>query len=136
LGATLYMPGTKNFTDAILKKKVLGLTSMVMCFEDAIAENSVLDAEINVLKVLEDISNAIETGTITINDIPLIFLRVRNTSQFEAFSKKLSKNHVQVLTVFVFPKFNSINGLEYLNQLQKLNFKFGEVFYGMPILES
>jgi len=34
LGATLYMPGTKNVTDKILKKDFFELTSMVMCFED------------------------------------------------------------------------------------------------------
>lgn len=136
VGATLYMPGTKNFTEAILTKKEPGLTSMVMCFEDAIAEEFLPDAEKNVLKVLEDISLAISSGKITLNDVPLIFLRVRNTEQFTNFSKKLTQNHIKVLTGFVFPKFNSNNGNEFLEQLLHLNETFGEVLYGMPILES
>lgn len=32
LGATMYMPGTKDFLEPILTKKYPGLTSMVMCF--------------------------------------------------------------------------------------------------------
>ncbi len=136
LGATLYMPGTKNFTQSILNKKIPELTSMVMCFEDAIAEESLFDAETNVLNVLEDISNAIKNEIISINDIPLIFLRVRNTNQFLSFTEKLSGNQVKVLTGFVFPKFNSTNGEIYLSHLKRLNEKFGEVLYGMPILES
>ncbi|MBR5838206.1 MAG: HpcH/HpaI aldolase/citrate lyase family protein, partial [Victivallales bacterium] len=35
LGATMYMPGTKDFAQAILTQKYKGLTSMVLCFEDA-----------------------------------------------------------------------------------------------------
>lgn len=136
LGATLYMPGTKNFTQSILNKSVPGLTSMVMCFEDAIVEESLSDAEANVFAVLTDISEAISRGEITINDIPLIFLRVRNTQQFKNFSEKLDKKHINALTGFVFPKFNSTNGHDYLGQLQKLNNYFDETLYGMPILES
>lgn len=136
LGATLYMPGTKNFTDSIVNKKIPGLTSMVMDFEDAMAEESLSDAEKNVLIVLEDLSKAISSGIITINDIPLIFLRVRNTDQFRDFSKKLTSIHIKVLTGFVFPKFNSVNGKVYLEHLKSLNTTFNEVLYGMPILES
>ena len=40
LGATMYMPGTRNFTDTILDRKYPGLTSMVMCFEDACREEA------------------------------------------------------------------------------------------------
>jgi len=136
LGATLYMPGTKNFTSAIINKKEVGLTSMVMCLEDAIAESSLPDAETNVLKVLSDISDAIETGMITLDDIPLIFVRVRNPSQYKSLSANLLQKQAKVLTGFVFPKFNSSNGHDYLSGLQDLNSKFGEVLYGMPILES
>jgi citrate lyase beta subunit len=136
LGSNLYMTVTKNFTHSILTKKEPGLTSMVMCFEDAIAEESLSDAENNVLNVLGDISAAIDDRKITQDDIPLIFLRVRNTNQFREFSTRLSKKHLRVLTGFVFPKFNSSNGNDYLLQLKKLNDTFEEIVYGMPILES
>ena len=34
LGATMYMPGHKDFTEAILTHKYPGLTAMVMCFAE------------------------------------------------------------------------------------------------------
>jgi len=136
LGATLYMPGTKDFTWAILNKKEAGLTSMVMCFEDAISEESLGAAENNVLSVLETLSTEIKRNNITINDIPLIFLRVRNIEQFKSFSLRLHKKHLCVLCGFVFPKFDSTNANLYLEQLELLNTRNNEIIYGMPILES
>ncbi|MDC7226157.1 MAG: HpcH/HpaI aldolase/citrate lyase family protein [Spirochaetales bacterium] len=136
LGATLYMPGTKHVIDKILNKKLLGLTSMVMCFEDAIKEEDLKAAEKNVIKHLDTLSTAIEAGNITHNDIPLTFLRVRNTEQFWQFSKKLKKEHCEILSGFVFPKFYSSNGNEYFSCLSELISKFNIQLYGMPILEG
>ena len=34
-GAVMYMPGTRNFSPKILEKSVLGLTTLVLCLEDA-----------------------------------------------------------------------------------------------------
>ncbi len=136
LGATLYMPGTKDITPSILSKKLQDLTSMVMCFEDAIKEVELPTAEDNVLKVLSAISEALSSGQLDGKDIPLIFLRVRNTEQFVRFTERLNEKHRQVLSGFVFPKFNTINGFPYLNHLRFLNESSDSVLYGMPILES
>ncbi len=136
LGATLYMPGTKDILDKLLSKKLIGVTSMVMCFEDAIREEDVLDAEENVLNHLGTISDAIERAEIDIDSIPLIFLRVRNTNQFGLFAKRLTKRETSALSGFVFPKFGSDNGRQFLEQLQELNQRLKEQLYGMPILEG
>ena len=45
LGATLYMPGTKEILEKILNKEFNDITSIVMCFEDAIQEDDVQKAE-------------------------------------------------------------------------------------------
>ena len=45
LGATMYMPGTKDFSQKILQHAMPGLTSMVFCFEDACPEGRVEEAE-------------------------------------------------------------------------------------------
>lgn len=136
LGATMYMPGTKDFSEKILKKEISGLTSMVFCFEDACPENCVEEAEKNVIHVLDVLSDALEKGTITQNDLPLIFCRVRNEEQFIRFSNQLKKKHIQVLTGINFPKFNVHNGYVYMFLLKQLNEKFGEILYGMPIIED
>jgi citrate lyase beta subunit len=136
LGATLYMPGTKDILDKLLRKKLIGVTSMVMCFEDAIREEDVLEAEENVLNHLGAIADAIERAEINIDSIPLIFLRVRNTKQFGLFAKRLKKRETSALSGFVFPKFGSDNGRQFLEQLQELNQRLKEQLYGMPILEG
>lgn len=136
LGGTLYMPGTKDVLYKILTKNMDHVTSMVMCFEDAIQEQDVELAEGNVLNHLAEIYEAIENTNISIDDIPLIFLRVRNTEQFIKFAKKLERKHLLVLSGFVFPKFYSSNATVYLEQLEDLNNTFNVSLYGMPILEG
>ncbi|MBQ9867608.1 MAG: HpcH/HpaI aldolase/citrate lyase family protein [Lachnospiraceae bacterium] len=136
LGATMYMPGTKDFLDAILTKKYPGLTSLVLCFEDACREEDVPAAENNVLHILDELNAAIDKGTIDAGDIPLLVVRVRNIEQFKAFSARLSLSQLGLLSAFNFPKFNKENGEAYYAHLRELNDKSGEKVYGMPILES
>lgn len=136
VGATLYMPGTKHIEQAILAKKLAGLTSMVMCFEDAIAEDELPEAENNVVRVLDVLGEAVKSGTMSEDDLPLVFLRVRSPEQFKCFTKRLDLRHLKILTGFVFPKFSTRQGHYYLGHLNLLNEKFEEVLYGMPILES
>lgn len=136
LGATLYMPATKDIIGAIKNKKLPGLTSMVMCFEDAIEEDELPDAENNVISFLDNIHSAMDSGSLNYEDIPLFFLRIRNPVQFKYFAEKLLDRHIKLITGFVFPKFTSSNGYLYLNYLESLNSNLNEVLYGMPILES
>ena len=135
LGAVLYMPGTKNIIDKILSKNPPA-PALVMCFEDAIREEDLSAAEMNVLDQMERLSDALNTGLINQNDIPLIFLRVRNPEQFRSFVDRLVLTHTKVLSGFVFPKFDSSNGNEYLSCLESVNKASGDVLYGMPLLEG
>lgn len=136
LGATMYMPGNKDFSEAILKQKYLGLTSMVMCFEDACKEEDVPAAEINAVTLLDTINAAIDSGVFNYKDLPLIFFRVRNLEQFKHFASMLKPEHIHLITGFNFPKFNKYNGEAYYEHLRGLNEKFGEIIYGMPIIED
>ena len=136
LGATMYMPGTKDFAQAIINKKYLGLTSMVMCFEDACKAEDVPAAEINSIHMLETLKEAVDSGAIQYDDIPLIFFRVRSVEQFEHFSSMLNPEHIRFITGFNFPKFNSITAPLYMEHLVQLNESFGEIIYGMPIIED
>ena len=45
LGATLYMPGTMRIVHKLLQKELPGVTAIALCFEDAIAEGDLPDAE-------------------------------------------------------------------------------------------
>jgi citrate lyase beta subunit len=136
LGATMYMPGTKDFTKNILSKRWPELTSMVMCFEDAISENQLPDAEKNVHEFLINISNLIHNKELNPEELPLIIIRVRSYEQFVNFTEKLSGKELDLITAFNFPKFDSSNAISYLEHLKKIRIKHNIIVYGMPILES
>ena len=136
LGATLYMPATKDFSESIINNRFPGLTTMVMCFEDAIAEEDVPAAEQNALVVLEKLNRAIEAGELDRKDLPLIFFRTRNLEQFHHFGEMLKAEFTPLITGFNFPKFNSADGAEHFAYLAELNERFDDILYGMPILEG
>lgn len=136
LGATMYMPGTKDFAEQIIARRRPGLTSMVMCFEDACPEEDVPAAEHNVVVLLNTLNEALDNGRLRYEDLPLIFFRVRNHEQFDHFASLLQPEHARLICGINFPKFNALNGERYMSQLVALNEKLGEVIYGMPILED
>ncbi|MBR0499667.1 MAG: HpcH/HpaI aldolase/citrate lyase family protein [Bacteroidales bacterium] len=135
LGATLYMPGTKDIKDKVVQHQ-LAVTSLVMCCEDAIKEEDLPAAEQNILDHMDFFADLIEAGKLTHDDIPLIFVRVRNPEQFQRFSDRMTARQASVLTGFNFPKFSSKNALTVLQTLVRVNNRLGVVLYGMPILEG
>ena len=132
----MYMPGTKDFAQAVIDRKYPGLTSMVMCFEDACKEGDVPAAEINCIHVLDTLADCVNNGTLEYEDIPLIFFRVRSVEQFKHFASMLKPRHIKYLCGFNFPKFNSLTAAPYMEHLVELNAKFGEIIYGMPITSN
>ncbi len=136
LGATMYMPGTKDFAQAIVDKKYPGLTSMVLCFEDACPEEDVPAAEQNAIHLLTILDEKERAGELDYKDVPLIFFRVRSVDQFRHFSAMLRPEHIRFITGINFPKFNALSGAAYMDHLVELNRRFGEVIYGMPIIED
>lgn len=136
LGAAMYMPGFKDFAPKILNNAMPGLTTMVMCCEDACPKERVPEAEENIHKTLDIISTAVEDGTLDADRVPLIFVRIRSLEQFKRFGEGLTAHQVKSLCGINFPKFNAENGYEYYAYLKDLNDKFGEIIYGMPIIED
>ena len=136
LGATMYMPGTKDFVQKIVDKSYPGLTSMVMCFEDACPEEEVPAAELNSIHLLDELDRLEKEGTMVFQDVPLIFFRVRNLEQFRHFCSMLKPEHIRFIAGINFPKFNSMTAEGYMHHLKELNERFGEVIYGMPIIED
>lgn len=135
-GATMYMPGYRDFTPKILSSSIPGLTTIVLCFEDACPEEIVPEAMENVHSLLNNVTSAVENGNLDEDKVPLIFVRIRNLEQFKAFGDKLTKKEVKSLCGVNFPKFNAENGHEYFAYLKDLNNKFEEIIYGMPIIED
>ena len=135
LGATLYMPGTKDIKDKVVARQ-LDVTSFVMCCEDAIKEEDLPAAEQNIFEHMDFFADRIAEGSLSIDDIPLIFVRVRNPEHFKSFAARLTAKQASVLAGFNFPKFNSRNALGVMKTLVDVNKRLGVILYGMPILEG
>ncbi len=135
-GAAMYMPGYKDFTPKILSCAMPGLTTIVLCFEDACPADKVPEAMENVHRLLDTVTSAADDGTLDQTRVPLIFVRIRDLTQFKAFGEGLTKHQVRSLCGINFPKFNAENGYEYFAYLKDLNDRFGEILYGMPIIED
>ncbi|WP_028389846.1 HpcH/HpaI aldolase/citrate lyase family protein [Bacillus cihuensis] len=136
LGACLYMPGTRlSICADIVNQKHDGLVSMVLCLEDAVSDNEVYQAELNVIAQLQQLHMQLESGAIMIDELPIIFIRVRSEKQMRYVAEHLGSS-IHVLAGFVFPKFTAENGQGYIAALRDLNDQYGIRLYGMPILES
>lgn len=136
LGATLYMPATrKTIAQDVINGKLKGLMSMVLCLEDAIGDNEVLEAENMLSNQMQQLTLALSRGSISVADIPLIFVRIRDVAQMWRITQMLGED-VALLTGFVFPKFTANNGFLYFEALDKINKCQTKPIYGMPILES
>jgi citrate lyase beta subunit len=129
LGATLYSPGTRpNLAQDIAKRSVQGVTSMVVCLEDAVAPGDVRDAEVNVVAQLRAYA---ATGA----DGPLLFIRVRTPEQIVDLTRRLGPA-TRILTGFTLPKFTDLTGAAYLDALVDTAERTGLRLLGMPVLES
>ncbi|MEU2612110.1 HpcH/HpaI aldolase/citrate lyase family protein [Micromonospora sp. NPDC007271] len=129
LGATLYCPATRPQLAADLATRVTqGLMSVVVCLEDAIADEDLPVAERNVVAQLRAYA---ETGA----DAPMIFVRVRSAHQIPLIVNGLGE-HVRVLCGFVLPKFTQETGPAFLDAVTEASALVGRRLLAMPVLES
>jgi len=129
LGATLYTPGTTaNYAQRVDALVERGVTSAVLCLEDAIRDGDVAAAERNVVTQLAELHRRSAIA-------PLLFVRVRNPDQIRMLIKELGAA-ATVLSGFVFPKFTAHSGRDYLDVLAETRADTGLPLYAMPVLES
>lgn len=137
IGANMYMPATQdNIFNKLLANTFHDIGSITLCMEDAIKEDMLEQAQENALKILEKLTEKLHENPLLKDELPLIFIRVRNPEQFETFAGMLDSRHLMALSGFNFPKFNSNNGEKYFETLKNLAESYDETLYGMPIIES
>lgn len=129
LGATLYMPADRPSLAAdIAKQAAAGVTSVVACLEDAIADEQVSYAEDNLVDALRILHQ--EQA-----DMPLLFVRVRAPGQIVALVRRFGPS-VALLDGFVLPKFTADTGTDYLRALDEADRIAGTQLTAMPVIES
>lgn len=136
IGGLLYMPGTNTkIAKKILAKENPNIKSMVLCLEDSIGDSMVEQAEECVKSTLSTLKNAIDSNSFSVSDLPLIFIRVRETGQMTRIVHKCGAS-ISTITGFVIPKFNKENASNYINEFEQILELVETPLYLMPIIES
>ncbi|MFD3835374.1 HpcH/HpaI aldolase/citrate lyase family protein [Streptomyces sp. NPDC058642] len=130
LGATLYSPATRpRLADDILKQVGRGVVSMVLCLEDSIGDEDVVEAEENLVRQFTELAEG------AVADLPLLFIRVRHPEQIPDLVRRLGPA-VRLLSGFVLPKFTEERGIPFLEALSGAEAASGRRLFAMPVLES
>ncbi|MEU6945463.1 HpcH/HpaI aldolase/citrate lyase family protein [Streptomyces sp. NPDC046316] len=159
LGATLYSPATRpRLADDVRKQAARGVVSMVLCLEDSIADADVEAAESNLVHQFADLARSLATAPATapaagfdtggsqadgaaatdgtaLQDVPLLFIRVREPHQITDLVARLGDD-VRLLSGFVLPKFTENRGRAFLEALTAAEKACGRRLFAMPVLES
>ncbi|MGW6336024.1 HpcH/HpaI aldolase/citrate lyase family protein [Nocardia rhamnosiphila] len=129
LGATLYVPATRaDLTATIVRRADRGVCSMVIDLEDAVADHEVEFAKQQTVRTLDELAARPDPS-------PMLFVRVRDADTVPELLDRMGAG-VQVLTGFVFPKFDSSSAPKYLAALTAAAARTERPLYGMPVLES
>lgn len=107
------------------------LTSMAFCLEDSIRDEALAEAEAELCRTLQ----AISERNIRKDKLPLIFIRIRTPEHMEHVHTLLSPFY-DVVTGYILPKFDLSNCDEYKRIISSINAELGAPLYIMPILES
>lgn len=132
LGATLYMPASRPALAAdVTGQAAAGVTSVVVCLEDAIADEELADAEANLVAAFAELHEQ------ALTELPLLFVRVREPGQIPRLVSRLGRA-AAVLDGFVLPKFTAALGAAYLRAVDEADASRGPgpVLRVMPVIES
>lgn len=138
LGAALYTPGSRpDFAFKILsgqysRDAFAGLTTLIICLEDAVADSQLLQAEENVVQQLKQLEKA---NPLQLEAGPALFLRIRNAQQLDKMIA-LCGTSLSVLTGIVFPKCEPANLLSFFKSLDRASETAGRNLYALPLLET
>lgn len=133
LGATLYCPSTRPALAADIERAAgRGVMSMVVCLEDAIADDEVEAGEANLVAHLRALRARSAPGGA---EVPLLFVRVRDPRQIGDLVGRLG-DAAELVTGFVLPKFTASGGGAFLDALEDAADRSGLRLLAMPVIES
>ncbi|WKA54275.1 HpcH/HpaI aldolase/citrate lyase family protein [Planococcus shixiaomingii] len=138
LGAALYTPGSRpDFARKILagdytRDAFAGLSTLIVCLEDAVADTELPWAEKNVAAQLKELENGAKLHG---NDNLALFLRIRNAEQLDRIIETAG-SALAVLTGIVFPKCLPETLVELFPALDRASKVAGRELYALPLLET
>ena len=137
IGGMLYMPATRTkIVQDVIEQKNPDMKSICLDLEDSIGDDTVEEALIMLRSTLSKLHTAMEEDKLSVDNLPLIFIRVRNPEQLRTLKNTLSQEQLGIITGFNFPKFDSSNAAEYIRAFNELQHKSLTKLYFNPILEN
>lgn len=130
LGAFLYIPATQyEMIHKNISNSLKGERPLAICLEDAIGESGEKEAIDNVEMILKEVMEAHEND---FDELPIIFLRIKNIEQFKKISDIICK-YQSIITGLLIPKANSdtIETFVEFMESQEIN-----QIYIVPIIET
>lgn len=135
LGGLMYTPAhNRKVSDFLISQKYTHLRSLALCLEDAIADGSEDEAVSQITETFRELIQASDSGIISKDELPYIFIRVKSSEQIERVFE--ASEDSGLLTGIIFPKFDETNAENFLEAVSKINKNADNILYGMPILES
>ena len=140
VGSLLYMPASNTkIAQKIINGEYNFVKSMVLDLEDSLGDDLVGFGQRTIKDTIRGLGAAVESGEITIKDIPLIFIRVRESKHITDAYKMLGKD-MKYITGFNIPKFDKTTCDEYINTFKivrdKVKNDVDTDLYIMPIIEN
>lgn len=142
LGGLLYMPANnQKIASKIISKDYAFIKSMVLDLEDSLGDDMVGFAHNNIKSTIEQLDEAVKEGKMVYEDIPLIFIRVRDKGEMSKTANMLKEN-IKYITGFNIPKFDRDCCDDYILEFTKVKdavnklFNYKHKIYMMPIIEN
>lgn len=140
VGALLYMPASNTkIAQKIISGEYSFVKAMVLDLEDSLGDDLVGFGQRTIKSTIRELGEAVESGEITLSDIPLIFIRVREAKHITDAHKMLKKD-MQYITGFNIPKFDKTTCDEYIDTFIKVRdtvkSECNSDLYIMPIIEN
>lgn len=141
VGGLLYMPASQEIAEKIISGKLSNVKSMVLDLEDALGDDMISFGQRKIVETFKTLDNAVKDKNVQfdINNVPLIFIRVRNKGQMlEAWNSLKGLSYL--LTGFNIPKFDKTNCDDFISEFitvqSNVKKTCGTEIYMMPIIEN
>jgi citrate lyase beta subunit len=136
LGALFYIPANnERIAELVVNKEFLGAVTMSIDLEDSVGEQGRQFCMDNTQKQVAQIKQALDCGQLSQEDMPLFFVRVKDTEMFRELAEFFALN-ADIICGVVLPKVTSFDLPEYLAILTEVNQAAVQPFYALPIMES
>lgn len=135
LGGLMYTPAHNDkVTEFLTTGKYPHLRSLALCLEDAIADGSEEQAIEQLGRTFEGLERSVNEGLVSKDDLPYIFIRVKYPFQIRRTIEQINRS--ELLSGYIFPKFDMSNAKSYFEELKAVSDECGRLIYAMPIIES